>query len=157
MYTRIKSKFQIRQVKLGFIVMILLLFLSLPIWNGRQAHAQQDKTIALDGVWRLRGYGKILHIYQGNYTNYDITEISCVQESNGILKDFMQRYGRLAINDSGQLLLSTIGGITRYTYDRLNTLPEYCQNDRTSRSTDPEFNFEVFYHIFEENYPFFKL
>ncbi len=157
MYTRKKSKFQTRQVKLRFIVIILLLFLSLPLWNGRQAHTQQDKAVALDGVWRLRGYGKILHIYEGNYTNYDITEISCVQESRGTLKDFMQRYGRLAINDSGQLTLFTIGGITRYTYDRLNTLPEYCQNDRTSRSKDPEFNFEVFYHIFEENYPFFKL
>jgi hypothetical protein len=66
-----------------FIVIILLLFLSLPIWAGRQALAQQDKPAALDGVWRLRGYGKILHIHQDNYANYDITVISCVQESKG--------------------------------------------------------------------------
>lgn len=157
MSKRNKSKFKVRQVKPGFIVIILLLFLSLPIWNGRQARAQQEEAVPLDGIWRLRGYGKILHIYEGKYTNYDITEISCVQESQGTLKDFMQGYGRLEINDSGQLTLFTIGGITRYTYDRLNTLPEYCQNDRTSSSKDPEFNFEVFYHIFEENYPFFKL
>jgi hypothetical protein len=122
-HKRKESKFQIRQVKPRLIVISLLLFLPLPIWAGRQSLAQQDKGVALDGVWRLRGYGKILHIHQGNYTNYDITEISCVQESQGTLKDFRQRYGRLAINDSGQLTLSTIGGITRYTYDRLNALP----------------------------------
>ena len=157
MSARKKSKFRLRQVKPGFIAIILLLFFSLPVWNGRQAHAQQAKAVALDGIWRLRGYGKILHIHQGNYTNYDITEISCVPESQGTLKDFRQRYGRLAIDDSGQLTLFTIGGITRYTYDRLNTLPEHCQNDRASGSKDPEFNFEVFCHVFEENYPFFKL
>jgi hypothetical protein len=66
-----------------FIVIILLLFLSLPIWNGRQALAQQEKAAALDGVWRLRGYGKILCIHQGNYNNYDTTKISCVQEGKG--------------------------------------------------------------------------
>ena len=82
------------------------------IWNGRQAHTQQDKAVALDGVWRLRGYGKILHIHQGNYTNYDITEISCVQERKGTFRGFKERYGRLAINDSGQLSLFTTGGIT---------------------------------------------
>ena len=148
---------QIRHVQVRFIVIILFSFLVPPIGNGRQAQAQQDKAGALDGVWRLRGYGKILHIYEGDYTNYDITEISCVQESKGTLKDFSQRYGRLAMNDSGQLTLFTIGGITPYTYDRLETLPESCRNDRPSRSRDPEFNFEVFCRIFQENYPFFKL
>ncbi len=157
MYKRKESGLQVRQVKPRFIVIVLLLFLSLPIGNGRQAQAQQEKAVAFDGIWRLRGYGKILHIYKGNYTNYDITEISCVQESKGTLEDFKQRYGRLAINDSGRLTLFTIGGITRYTYDRLNTLPEQCQNDRASKSKDPEHNFEVFYHAFKENYPFFQL
>ena len=157
MYTRKKSKFQIRQVKLRFIVIILLLFLSLPIWNGRQAYAQQDKAVALDGVWRLRGYGKILHIHQGSYTSYDITKISCLQVSKGTLRDFKKRFDRFVIHDTDQLSLFTKGGITRYTYDRLKTLPEYCQNDCTSKSKDPEYNFEVFYHSFKENYPFFRL
>jgi len=158
MYTRKKSKFQIRQVKLRFIVIILLLFLSLPIWNGRQAHTQQDKAVAIDGVWRLRGYGKILHIHQGNYTNYDITEISCLQVRKWTLRDFRNLFDRLEIHDANRLSLFSKGGVTRYTYDRLNTLPEYCcQNDCTAKSKDPEYNFEVFYHSFKENYPFFKL
>ena len=157
MYTRKKSKFQIRQVKLRFIVIILLLFLSLPLWNGRQAHAQQDKAVALDGVWRLRGYGKILHIHQGNYTNYDTTKISCLQVRKGTLQDLKNRFDRFEIHDKDQLSLFSKGGIFRYTYDRLDTLPEFCQNDRASRSKDPEYNFEVFYHSFKENYPFFKL
>jgi carboxyl-terminal processing protease len=157
MYTRKKSKFQIRQVKLRFIVIILLLFLSLPLWNGRQTHAQQDKAVALDGVWRLRGYGKILHIHQGNYTNYDITKISCLQVRKGTLRGLKNRFDRFEIHDTDQLSLFSRGGITRYTYDKLNTLPEYCQNDCTAKLKDPEYNFEVFYHSFKENYPFFKL
>ena len=117
MYTRKKSKFQIRQVKLRFIVIILLLFLSLPLWNGRQAHAQQDKAVALDGVWRLRGYGKILHIHQGNYTNYDTTKISCLQVRKGTLQDLKNRFDRFEIHDTDQLSLFSKGGVTRYTYD----------------------------------------
>ena len=157
MYTRKKSKFQIRQIKLRFIVVILLLFLSLPLWNGRQARAQQDKAVALDGVWRLRGYGKILHIHQGNYTNYDITKISCLPVRKGTLRDLKNRFDRFEIHDTDRLSLFSKGGVTRYTYDRLSTLPEYCQNDCVSKSKDPEYNFEVFYHSFKENYPFFKL
>jgi hypothetical protein len=82
-----------------------LLFLSLPSWNGRQAQAQQDKAVALDGVWRLRGYGKTLHIHQGNYTNYDTTKISCVQEGKGTLRDLMDRFDRFEVHESDRLSL----------------------------------------------------
>ena len=143
--------------KRRFLCSSVLLFLLLPIWNGRQAHSQQDKAVELDGVWRLRGYGKILHIHQGNYTNYDITKISCLPVRKGTIQDLKRRFDRFEIHDTDQLSLFSKGGITRYTYDRLNTLPEYCQNDCASKSKDPEYNFEVFYHSFKENYPFFLL
>jgi carboxyl-terminal processing protease len=147
----------VTSTKRRFLCSAVLLFLSLPIWNGRQAHTQQDKAVELDGVWRLRGYGKILHIHQGNYTNYDITKISCLPVRNGTLRDLERRFDRFEIHDTDKLSLFSKGGITRYTYDRLSTLPEYCQNDCTSKLKDPEYNFEVFYHSFKENYPFFKL
>ena len=143
--------------KRRFLCSAALLILSMPIWNGGQARTPQDKAVALDGIWRLRGYGKLLHIYQGNYTNYDITEISCLPVRKGTVRDLMERFDRFTIHDTGQLSLFTKGGNTRYTYDRLNTLPEHCQNDCPSRSKDPEFNYEVFHHSFKENYPFFKL
>jgi hypothetical protein len=143
--------------KRRFLCSAVLLFLSLLVWNGRQAHTQQDKAVSLDGVWRLRGYGKILHIQQGNYTNYDTTKISCLQVRKGTLQDLKNRFDRFEINDKDRLSLFSKGGIFRYTYDRLDTLPEHCQNDRASRSKDPEYNFEVFYQAFKENYPFFKL
>lgn len=143
--------------KKRFLYSTVLLFLSLPLWNGIQAHVQQDKAVALDGVWRLRGYGKILHIHQGNYTNYDITKISCLPVRKGTLRDLKNRFDRFEIHDTDQLSLFSRGGIRCYTYDRLNTLPEYCQSDCTSKLKDPEYNFEVFYHSFKENYPFFKL
>jgi hypothetical protein len=135
----------------------VLLFLSLLVWNGRQAHTQQEKAASLDGIWRLRGYGKILHIHQGNYTNYDTTKISCLQVRKGTLQDLKNRFDRFEIHDKDQLSLASKGGIRRYTYDRIETLPEHCQKDSVSRSKDPEYNFEVFYQAFKENYAFFKL
>lgn len=45
----------------------------------------------------------------------------------------MRRYGRLEIDGSGRLALFTAGGITRYTYDRLSALPEYCQKAGAAR------------------------
>lgn len=118
---------------------------------------QPAEAVALDGIWRLRGYGKMLHISRGNYTNYDLTAISCLPVSKGTVKDLMKRFDRFAIHHTGQLSLYSKGGNRRYTYDRLNSLPEHCQNQCSSKSNAPEFNFEVFYHSFKENYPFFEL
>lgn len=133
------------------------LFLSLLVWNGRQAYTRQDTTASLDGVWRLRGYGKTLHIQQGNYANYDTTRISCLQISAGTFQDLQNRFDRFEVQGKNRLSLFSKGGITRYTYDRLDTLPERCRKDSALRSTDPEYNFEVFYQAFKENYAFFKL
>jgi len=36
-------------------------------------------------------------------------------------------------------------------------LPEHCQNGGTATTNDPELNFEVFWHYFDENYAFFEL
>jgi hypothetical protein len=94
---------------------------------------------------------------RGHYTNYDTTKISCVPSSEGTLEDLMNRFDRFEIHGPDQLSLFSRGGITRYTYDRLSALPEPCQNDGASRSKDPEYDFEVFYQAFKENYAFFKL
>jgi hypothetical protein len=143
--------------KKGFLGSAAWLLLSLLLCTGGAAPAQQDETVPPDGIWRLRGYGKMLHIDQGNYTNYDVTAISCLPVSKGTVRDLMARFDRFAIHDTGQLSLFSKGGNTRYTYDRLDSLPEHCRDQRSSRSGDPEFNYEVFYHSFKENYPFFKL
>ena len=135
----------------------MMVFLCLLVWNGREAHPRQDQAVSLDGVWRLRGYGKVLHIQGGSYANYDTTKISCLQESKGTLEDLKNIFDRFEIHGKDRLSLFSKGGITRYTYDRLDALPERCREDRAFRSKDPEYNFEVFYQAFKEIYPFFKL
>jgi len=141
----------------SFLCPAVLLFLSLPIWNGSRAHTPQDKPIALDGIWQLRGYGKTLHIQQGRYTNYDTTKISCLQERTGTLEDLKTRFDRFEIHDKDRLSLFSNGGTRQYIYDRLSALPERCRADSASRSKDPEYNFGVFTSAFKENYAFFKL
>jgi carboxyl-terminal processing protease len=143
--------------KTGFLGTAVSVLISVLLWNGGPARAQQDKSVTLDGIWRLRGYGKMLHICQGNYTNYDVTAISCLPVSKGTVRDLMERFDRFALHDHNQLSLFSKGGDTRYTYDRLESLPENCRDRSSSGSRDPEFNFEVFYRSFKENYPFFKL
>jgi C-terminal processing protease CtpA/Prc len=157
MLIRMKPAFSSRRVKLGLIVAVILSAISLPIWTGGLAQARQDKEAAFDGIWRLRGYGKLLHISQGNYANHDVTKISCLRVAQGALERWKTRFDRFELHGPDVLSLFSKGGITRYAYDRQSALPELCLNDGVSRAKDPEYNFEVFYRSFKENYAFFKL
>jgi carboxyl-terminal processing protease len=135
---------------------IFLLFFLLLIWDA-QALIPREESPSLDGVWRLRGYGRILSISQNGYANYDTTTISCQQIQRGTLDDFKQLFDRFENNGKGQLFLYSKGGITRYAFDKLAALPELCQKGAGTEAKDPVYNFEVFWHAFKENYAFFKL
>lgn len=111
----------------------------------------------LEGVWRSQGYNRILDISAKGFVIYDLSRISCLEVQKGSLSDFGNLFDRFERQNESQFTMYRKGGITRYTLVRQAGLPKPCQNDGTAKTKDPEHNFEVFWHYFDENYAFFEL
>lgn len=97
---------------------LLLLVCLLPV-DGALAAGFED----VPGVWQMRGYGRILAISADELARYDITDIRCIRDRRLDLAEANQKYDRLS-PDGDRLTLFESGGITRYEFVRLASLPE---------------------------------
>lgn len=108
------------------------------------------------GVWRMRGYGSVLDISAARVVRYDLTDISCVRVDERSLPDASTQFDRLETAPGGFSVFE-VGGITRYSLERLAHLPQRCELSPDRPITDPELNFSVLWQAFRENYAFFEL
>ncbi len=112
---------------------------------------------ALQGIWRSHGYSRWLVCDSTGFKIYDLTGISCVENMSGSLEDLTEFLDRFQFPDRNHFSAYLKGGITCYHWDRQPGLPESLLNQSTARAGDVEYNFEVFWHYFAENYAFFEL
>lgn len=112
----------------------------------------------LQGVWRSLGYGKVLLIEEDQYTFFEETSISCLPLFSGPLDELSERYDHLTVSPGGQAFSAhRATGVTRIGFRRLKALPATVADTRDRNPDDPEFNFEVFWHTFAEQYALFDL
>jgi carboxyl-terminal processing protease len=109
------------------------------------------------GTWKTVGYNKCFEITADRFSISDLSAISRVYSKEGPLEDFFKVFDRLEQGPNGQLHFCARGGITRYTLRPYHPLDAVRGMPGEDRSTDPVFNFEVFWHYFHENYAFFEL
>ena len=110
----------------------------------------------LEGVWASEGYGRILEIKNDNVSIFGVTKVSCVWQEDRSLDEFLSRKNRINRSEADWFSYYDEGGITRYDFTRLDSLSEACVSARNAEpNPDPEFNFEVFWNSFDENYAFF--
>ena len=114
-------------------------------------------TETLQGVWRSRGYNRLLACDQTGFKLYDLTSISCVESMGGSWEVFERFFDRIQSDTHDHFSLFLKGGITCYHWDRQAGMPEALLNQSVARAGDVEFNFEVFWRYFAENYAFFSL
>jgi carboxyl-terminal processing protease len=115
----------------------------------------QDMT-AIMGTWRSQGYNQVVEIAETGYRFFDISRISCIETGSGSLEEFAARFDRFAVQKD-QFSAYGQWGITRYTWERMDGLPEALIAETLEKMKDPLFNFEVFWQYFQENYAFFNL
>jgi hypothetical protein len=127
-----------------------------------QDDVQQDTTPseqdfqALEGIWRSRGYGKLLLIRTEAYILHEETAVSCLPVDRGELQALTERYHDLSISPGGQAFsVRRATGVTRVSFYRLSQLPDTISETELRDPDDPEYNFEVFWHTFAENYALF--
>ena len=112
----------------------------------------------LDGVWASEGHGRILEIKNDIVSIFGVTKVSCVWQEDRPLDEFLSRISRINRSEADWFSYYEEGGVTRYDYTRLDSLPEKCMMARnTEPNPDPEFNFEVFWNSFDEHYAFFDV
>lgn len=112
-------------------------------------------TIALDGVWRSKGYGLIVEIAGGQATLYDSNKAYCRRQPETVqVDDKLFRNPRLSAD--GQLLVTQAAwGLTTIYYERITQLPPAC-GAAVPDAKDALYNFDVFWNDFDDYYAFFK-
>lgn len=100
----------------------------------------------------MRGYGKIIAIGDTVVNSYDTTAISCTLSSQ-LKRDNILQMGTVKRVD--QNLLTITEGIKTYTLDKIHDLPNGIEQNLL-KSEDPNYNFDVFWNMMNENYPFFE-
>tara|TARA_R110002074_G_scaffold43516_2_gene113370 strand:+ start:829 stop:2175 length:1347 start_codon:yes stop_codon:yes gene_type:complete len=112
----------------------------------------------LQGVWRSQGYGKILQIENDRYTLFEETTISCLKLYSGALEELSHYYEDLVVSPGGQAFsVHRVSGVARVSFRRLKALPANVAETRRHNPKDPEYNFEIFWRTFAEQYALFEL
>jgi len=121
-------------------------------------HGRVPAFADLEGVWRSRGYGYVLSIDGDGYVLYEETAISCLPIAWGPLRELSERYVELRVSPAAEAFdVRRATGVSRIGFRRLARLPTHCVEPETERRLDPEFNFEVFWHTFAEQYALFDI
>ena len=113
--------------------------------------AQNTTIVSNNGIWKMRGYGKMIEINDSVVNNYDVTAISRTLNSQ-IKKESIKELGELELKDKDVLALKQ--GNMIYLLDRISEFPTI--ENSSERLKDPNYVFDVFWNTMNENYPFFK-
>ncbi|MCL7943731.1 S41 family peptidase [Marinobacter sp. ATCH36] len=127
--------------------------------TGQIAHSSTVTGFdRLQGVWRSRGYGKVLLIDGDEYTIFEETALSCLKLHAGSLDELDHSYENLEVSPNQQAFSARRAtGVTRIGFRRLKSLPATAAEARARDKDDPDYNFEVFWHTFAEHYALFAL
>ncbi|MGW3208099.1 S41 family peptidase [Streptomyces sp. NPDC001135] len=112
-----------------------------------------------DGVWRMDGYGTVLVLGGGVLQEYQTTSVSCLRGDTSRQTGpgtYAAPDGSIltvrTVRDRDHALLSADSSVGHRKLRRLSAPPADCTRPT---GTDPRTAFDVFWHTFEENYPFF--
>ncbi len=105
-----------------------------------------------NGTWESNGYGLILHTEGGAVSLLEVTSVSCIPSVYQSALDA----GDFGVTQEGDQLVITNPYTLYVSADPIDTLPTQCADGGTPASDDPELNFEVFWHTFDEQYAHFE-
>ena len=116
--------------------------------------AQEESPRFREGIWKSHGYGELIVVTAEHYAIYDVTAATCVERDSGSMSDpsRLYLYPKVEYPASDRMMVS--GNFYRYEFQKIETLPEPCL--RETRNDDPLYNFDVFWHSFDENYVLFE-
>jgi hypothetical protein len=92
------------------------------------------------------------------YTLFEETSISCRKIHVGSIEELSHFYEDLVVSPGGQAFSAhRVTGVARISFRRLKALPASVAESQRHTAKDPEYNFEVFWRTFHEQYALFEL
>ncbi|GAA0492639.1 S41 family peptidase [Streptomyces sp. NPDC046215] len=127
------------------------------------------RPAALDGTWRMDGYGTVVSIDGGGHRlrTYDTTAVSCLPglrdavhngSRDGAGRRFEQQgEAPVTVAPAGRdkAVLRFTDNVGHRTLHRIPELPAECRRTVPEDKADPRDVFDVFWQTYAENYPFF--
>jgi len=119
--------------------------------GGQDDESQPIELSELEGVWRQRGYARVIEITDGALHFYDVTNVSCVPSGESSVEEAESEFDRI-VGDEDHFSWYETGGYTRYDFDRTDELPDSCDNPDPGAVA----SFDSLWHAFDENYAYFS-
>jgi len=107
------------------------------------------EEISQNGIWMQLGYGKIFEIKNDSVKIFDICKAGCQLYEHSSLSSI----GEIESFSSDSLTVRK--NIKTYKFVKLKDLPESCHQVDLN-PFDPEYNFEILWNTFNEQYCFFE-
>jgi carboxyl-terminal processing protease len=146
-------------MQLKRLVLAAILVTALILGSTGTILAQGDGEAPAEGVWQTDGYGLVMDAADGQVTLYEITAVSCLPFYQGAYENWTIPDLEVTVTaepETGALVIED-GMTLRIVASPLPELPALCADGGTPETGDPELNFEVFWHTFNEHYAFFDL
>lgn len=130
------------------IVVIVLLVLSCKIEKEVE---RAPLEVELKGSWEYLGFGRSLMIGDTTVQKFHITTAGNVALSNSKRENYFQYYTMIPIASDTILIKD---GVKSFKLVRTNI--DYTKDIKEDLTTDPEYNFEILWNTFNEQYSYFK-
>lgn len=111
--------------------------------------SENQYAVSYDGIWEQLGYGKIFEIKNDSVRIFDICKVGCN------LYEHVDLRSEGKVESYSQDSLTLRKNMKTYKFVRLNTLPALCTMPN-KKPYNPDYNFEVLWNTFNENYSFFE-
>ncbi|MGI5337139.1 S41 family peptidase [Streptomyces sp. CA-181903] len=132
------------------------------------ASGRAAATTRPDGVWRTDGYGTLVSVEDGGrrLRTYDTTAVSCLPglteatgkgDGSGRFTDPDGAILTITPDGPGRARMTNAEDVGHRTLRRVGALPAGCTaRPKPGERPDPRRVFDVFWHTYAENYPFFE-
>ena len=128
--------------------------------EGSLCVQDQYRPAALDelvGRWQSDGFGLAVRVTDSNLSIYEQTSEHCLQTLAGPTVAFEMGLDIVINDENDRIQVKGLDSVTAVEFDKINQLPELCQNGGTGANNDPQHNFDVLWNTFDELYATFEI
>lgn len=115
------------------------------------AVAVSETRLPSEGVWKQKGFGRIMKIDNEQFVIYSRTEGYCNQLTSGNFDEHFR-----IVDETEKELVINYGSLRNYYFTKIDELPKHCSSRKENQNFDPLYNFNVLWSFFNDNYAFFK-
>ncbi len=112
----------------------------------------------LEGLWQSRGYGMVAQVTPDDVRLIERTPVSCLPTGKYSTNRFLSEFKVQPNHQERTFEIRNDGTLSTITFEALNDggFDRLCPAGLTPQTDDPELNFEVLWHTFDQHYAFFS-